>query len=102
MNLDWLFTPRSAWILLLVSLATLILYAVLLPVVITRLPATYFLSRKGRGISSQAQLPRGPGRVLLLVLRNILGASLILLGIALLVLPGQGLLTILVGLMPWM
>jgi hypothetical protein len=65
------------------------------PAVLLRIPADYFVhKRRPPGRWSR----RGPViRALLLVAKNTLGALLILAGIAMLALPGQGLLTILVG-----
>ena len=67
------------------------------PWVVIRIPADYFHSR--RRFVDRWQ-PRHPWmRKALLVLKNALGGVLILAGAAMLVLPGQGLLTIFVGLM---
>ena len=60
---------------------------------LTRLPADYFVR------DDDASAPKHPFlRPLVVVGRNVVGAVLILAGLAMLVLPGQGLLTILVGL----
>ncbi|MEX1042666.1 MAG: PGPGW domain-containing protein [Pirellulaceae bacterium] len=72
-------------------LATLIA----IPWLLTRLPADYFIRRPVRD---------WPGRhpavhLGLVIVKNLLGVILVLAGIAMLVLPGQGLLTILVGIM---
>lgn len=56
------------------------------PWLISRLPEDYFVR------------PRPPASVPLKVMRNILGAILVLVGLALLILPGQGVLTIVLGL----
>jgi hypothetical protein len=65
-----------------------------LPIVIARIPADYFLHRK-------PVFPRGKNggapAVVLVLLRNLAGLVLVIAGIALLVLPGQGVLTILAG-----
>jgi hypothetical protein len=61
------------------------------PLVIARLPADYFV-REEREPKSRS-LPRS----VLRGLRNVLGFLLILAGVAMLVLPGQGVLAILVG-----
>jgi hypothetical protein len=75
-----------------ISLATLAISALLLPFVIWRLPEDYFVRDGALG-------PRSSRDVLLRALRNVLGGLFVLAGIAMLVLPGQGLLTILIGLM---
>ena len=69
--------------------------AVAIPWILVRLPADYFASsrpspwRRGRR-SPLLHLP-------LRLLKNLAGLALLLLGLLLLVLPGQGLLTILIG-----
>lgn len=77
----------------LLSLGLFLLSLLALPWVIARIPADYFSSsRKPPEIS--------PGRrVLYAVVRNAIGVVLLALGIVMLLLPGQGLLTILIGLM---
>ena len=76
------------------SVVAFLLGAVVTPVVLVRLPADYFVRR-----DTVPPAKLSPGRTLLLVLRNLLGGALILLGVLLLVLPGQGLITLLVGLL---
>jgi len=60
---------------------------------LTRLPADYFVRDGGASSLKHPLL-----RLLVVVGRNVVGAVLIIAGLAMLVLPGQGLLTILVGL----
>lgn len=62
-----------------------------IPVIIAWMPEDYFVR-----ISSR-QLRRRPFRQVLHVLKNILGAVLLLSGILLLLLPGQGILTMVIG-----
>jgi hypothetical protein len=67
------------------------------PLVLVRLPADYFSAERRERAKST---PRNrPLRWLLWTARNALGALLLVLGAAMLVLPGQGLLTILVALL---
>ena len=69
---------------------------VLMPAAIARLPADYFVSREVR----RADRARNPVlRYGLLALKNFAGVLFVLSGIAMLVLPGPGIVTILVGLM---
>ena len=80
--------------LLSVSLLTLVVTCVTLPILILRLPPTYFL---------EDDRPRPLSRFLplhyvLMALKNLLGLAFVLLGILLLFLPGQGLLTLVIGL----
>lgn len=78
------------------SLILLALTLVALALVVITLPTNYF-TRDHREPSSLAHPHPLPWRGLSL-LKNLLGILFILLGIALLVLPGQGALTILIGL----
>ncbi len=81
--------------LLLLSLATLLLTLVLLPVIIGRLPVDYFAGPRPRHhVTTDPVLS-----VVLFLGRNIVGAALILLGLVMLVTPGQGLVTLFVGLL---
>ncbi|PIE23328.1 MAG: hypothetical protein CSA62_08000 [Planctomycetota bacterium] len=73
------------------SVATVVFSALALPWVVLRLPEDYFRS-------PAAAVDPAPGARAKRLLRNIGGAICILLGIAMLVLPGQGILTILIGL----
>ena len=66
---------------------------VLIPILLIRLPADYFVSRPILEWPSRHPLVH----LLLVVGKNMLGALLIILGIAMLLLPGQGLLTVLLG-----
>jgi hypothetical protein len=96
--LDWLQQHEGLLVgLVALSIGSLVLTAVLLPVVVLRLPPDHFVRehRMGHG--------RGwLGGFLHWVWhlgKNALGAVFVLAGIAMLVLPGQGLLTILIGLL---
>lgn len=66
-----------------------------IPILVARIPADYFVGRSRH----RSELRRmHPARyVLVLILKNLLGVLLIVAGIAMLVLPGQGILTILMG-----
>jgi hypothetical protein len=81
-------------VIAIVSVVAFLLGLVVTPLVLVRLPADYFVRRDT--VPAPALTP---GRVLLLVVRNLLGGVLVLLGVLMLVLPGQGLITLLVGLM---
>lgn len=69
---------------------------VAVPIVVLRIPVDYF-SRPERG--SRLLLYRHPvPGLIVLILKNLLGLILLVAGIAMLVLPGQGLLTIVIAL----
>jgi hypothetical protein len=70
------------------SIVAFVATAFVVPVVLTRLPADYLL----RAAPSERRHP------LLFLLKNVLGVLVILLGVLMLVLPGQGILTIVLGL----
>lgn len=70
---------------------------VAIPWLVARIPADYFLRHQHY---VDRWKPRHPlTRVVVLALKNLFGFILLLAGIAMLVLPGQGILTIVVGLM---
>ena len=85
------------FILGITSFAVLIISALSIGYFIKKIPYDYFLNDK-RGISEYKD--KNPiFWIVTLALKNIVGYCLIMGGILMLVLPGQGLLTILVGLM---
>lgn len=69
---------------------------IVVPIAVTRMPADYFVSRQVRK-SWRGTNP--VARYGWLVLKNTIGYVLVLAGIAMLILPGQGMATIFVGLM---
>lgn len=88
---EWLFALAG------LSLVTLAISALVLPIVITRMRADYFLPHrdKSRSLAHQRPVIHAVG----LVLKNLFGGILFLAGVLMLGLPGQGILTILIGLM---
>lgn len=77
--------------LIILSLMTFVGTLVIVPILIQRLPSDYF-TRAGQTRRAQDKHP------VLFVLRNLLGVVLVLVGIIMLFVPGQGVLTILIGL----
>jgi len=77
-----------------ISLAMFVVSVILVPVFVQILPADYFKKKK---IRTKPKWVPFPLHVLYLVVKNIIGIILIILGLAMLVLPGQGLLTLIVG-----
>jgi hypothetical protein len=96
--LEWL---RSHEILLgwlsAISVFTFVGSLIAVPWMVVRIPADYFVHR--RHFVDRLQTLHPVLRVALLVLKNLCGVLLVLAGVAMLVLPGQGILTILLGLM---
>ncbi|WP_269523196.1 PGPGW domain-containing protein [Coraliomargarita parva] len=85
---------QTEWLLAglaVVSLVTFLASLVILPLVIAYMPADYF-QREPVGLKELR-----PIRLVGRLLKNLLGAVLLLGGIAMLFLPGQGLLTIFLG-----
>lgn len=78
-----------------ISLIFFVASLIVLPIIISRLPDNYFL--KDNRLRAEEKTPQSLVERLLIILKNLLGGVLILAGIAMLVLPGQGLLTILIG-----
>ena len=77
------------------SLVFFMVTLIVIPWLILQIPDDYFLTDKRHPYLEELHHPLL--RILLLILKNLLGVLFVLLGIALLVLPGQGLLTILLG-----
>lgn len=85
------------WWLAALSLVMFVGTLLLLPIIVARLPADYF-TRHDR----HSNPPQGAStvlRLLVLIGKNVLGIVFILAGMVMLVLPGQGILTLLIGLM---
>ncbi|MEY3015227.1 MAG: hypothetical protein RIT45_3962 [Pseudomonadota bacterium] len=93
--LGWLLEPTVLGVLAGSSVLLFVLSLAGVPFFLARLPEDW-LTRDER---QQLGLPsrRGPLGWLLWILRNAVGIFLLLAGVAMLVLPGQGLLTMLVG-----
>ena len=90
----WLQSHESVleWaVLLSLIMMAATLFAV--PLIIVRLPSGY-LNEEGNQLSEIPPIRRRP----YLIVKNIIGAILVLAGVAMLILPGQGLLTLTVGL----
>ena len=83
-------------VLALLSLAMFLGSLVAVPWLIGRLPADYFLTHWQRVDERRRQHPLA--QLLVPLLRNLAGGVLLLAGVAMLLLPGQGLLTMVIGL----
>ena len=96
---DWIHEHEVAlgWWLSAVSALMFVGSLLCVPWLVIRIPTDYFVRRQH--VVDRFR-PRHPlVRAALLTLKNICGVVLVLAGIAMLILPGQGILTILVGLM---
>jgi hypothetical protein len=80
-----------------VSIVVALITLIAVPLVVTRLPCDYF-SREQRAVWRMSL--KEPALALLLAMfKNLLGLLLVILGLVMLVTPGQGLLTLLTGLL---
>lgn len=100
--MDAIFTflgDHTAWAGSLAGLSLLLLIGTifLVPWLLARLPSDYF--HNPHHIPLESLLTRPALRVVLLILKNCLGLILFLAGLSMLLLPGQGLLTLLVAVM---
>ncbi len=87
--------PILHWLGLL-SLCTFFISLAVIPWLIGRLPHDFFVRRPGS--PKPLSWRSGPSALLWFVLRNLAGVALFLAGVAMLFLPGQGILTIVLGL----
>ncbi len=94
--MDWISNYQTllTW-LFVVSSASFLLGLVLMPLLIARMRADYFLRHKPTTDSWGGRHPAA--RLSIRILRNVVGVVLLLAGLAMLVLPGQGILSILFG-----
>ncbi len=95
---DWMGLPPAVfWWIAVGSAIMFVVALVATPVLVTRIPVDYF-SHSHR---SDAAYPRKHlwFRLVWLVLKNVVGVGLLFFGVLMLILPGQGVLTILIALM---
>ncbi len=86
--------PELLWWMFALSIGSLVVSALLLPVIVVRLPFDYFTAAR-----TQLARRRGPWQWFLGGLRNLLGLVFVLAGLIMIPLPGQGILTLLIGLL---
>jgi hypothetical protein len=84
------------WWLGALSLVTFVMSLILIPWLVVRIPADYFV----RGRHQRQRSPRQHPvlRVFGLIVKNLFGVVFVVAGLIMLLLPGQGVLTILIGL----
>ena len=95
MNALWQWMGEHGLWLGIFSVVTFIGSLALIPLLVARIPANYFVDRK-RHLSRYHRL-HPLLYLVVMVLKNFLGILLLLAGIAMLVLPGQGIITLLIG-----
>jgi hypothetical protein len=92
--LEWLYSSSLIWPIFALSVATFVGSLILIPWILIRLPSHYFDERHPRiWLKDHHPAVRKVG----MALKNLAGVAFVLAGIAMLVLPGQGLLTMLIG-----
>ena len=93
----FVWSETLGWWLAVISAVSFFGSLVAVPIIAVRIPREYFCASCRR---IDAWGPRNlVARTLVVMLKNLLGVVLLLAGVAMLVLPGQGLLTMLIGLM---
>jgi len=94
---EWFYNNETLllWVLV-ASFITFIATLIAVPVILTRLPEDYF------SLADRHRVPwsdRHPGlRIPCLLVKNLLGITFVFTGLLMLALPGQGILTIIIGL----
>ncbi len=88
--------PAALWWALSLSAITFLGTLIAVPILVVRIPPDYFTGRRRRRIEDPAHPLR---RLALRLAKNLAGWVFIFAGIVMLVVPGQGLLTIVIGLM---
>ena len=93
---EWIgLSAEALWWIVVASVTAFVLALIAAPLLVIRIPADYF-SHSSR-LAGSHSLKHSWFRWLWLVLKNVLGFGFLFLGALMLVLPGQGILTILVG-----
>jgi hypothetical protein len=85
------------WWVTALSVGLVVTFFVVIPMLILRLPVDYIISMEVQ--PRQGPRKRSFSRLLLGLVKNLIGIVLVFIGIALLVLPGEGILTIIIGLL---
>jgi hypothetical protein len=96
---EWISLNETAlWWLAAASVVSFVGTIALVPILVIRIPEDYFAEKKRHRWEPWAH--RHPViRWMLLIAKNVIGYAFIILGVAMLVLPGQGMLTIIIGIM---
>jgi hypothetical protein len=97
-TLGWLLHPAALSALAVGSVTLFLATTVGVPLLVARLPADYF-SRRERDRYGMSRPPQSRWKIVARVAKNVVGWVLLAAGLAMLVLPGQGLLTIVVALL---
>ncbi|MFC1620038.1 hypothetical protein ACFL45_08840 [Candidatus Neomarinimicrobiota bacterium] len=85
------------WWVTALSVGLVVTFFVVIPMLILQLPVDYIVSMDEQ--PHQGPKKRSFSRLLLGLVKNLIGIVLVFIGIALLVLPGEGIITIIIGLL---
>jgi hypothetical protein len=96
--MEWLFSAAALWWIAAVSLAMFLGTLLLMPWLALRMPADYFVREEAASPRPRTLLGQ-VGRVSILVLCNLLGIIFLVMGFIMLFTPGQGVLTMIIGLL---
>jgi len=94
-NRLWNFSPEVYVWTAIISVVSFLIGIIAVPWLLARIPHDYFLTH--REYLSSWKTRRPILRIVVLVIRNLIGVVLALLGVVMLVTPGQGLITLLLG-----
>lgn len=89
------FLTNYIWLISVLSVTSFISSLVIIPIIIIKIPRDYFVISHREYVAQRVSHPIL--RVLLHILKNFLGYLFIVFGIVMLFIPGQGILTILLG-----
>ena len=96
--IEWIHSNETiVWWLVASSAFTFMASLILVPMFVVRIPADYFTHKKRHHKRPEKYPP--VIRIIVLVIKNILGLILFCAGILMLILPGQGLFTMFIGMM---
>jgi len=99
MLLEWVRIHETAfWWIGILSMATLVGTLIVIPIFVVHIPANYF-RRERQNLDSCFHAKHPITCLIGFVLKNLLGIIFVLAGFAMLLLPGQGFITILIGVM---
>lgn len=96
--LEW-FKAHSTllWVFSAISIIVFFATLAIIPYFIVRIPEDYLIRRRRRAEKPFAQKPKM--RLFYLILKNLLGIIFVLAGLIMFVIPGQGVITMLIGIM---
>ncbi|MCH7700574.1 MAG: hypothetical protein IID37_02690 [Planctomycetes bacterium] len=96
--LDWISSHDTLlWWLAVLSVISFVGSLIVIPILAVRIPADYFTGRTRHPTAWKRRHPII--RISILTAKNVFGVAFVLAGVGMLVLPGQGVVTVVIGLM---